>query len=145
MNNSTSDGPGPLMETGGSHSWLLLCYLPVSTFLLWKVWAQMVSPLSKCPGPFLASMYVNLVHCNSSANQARLSGYTNLWRLYHVSRGSIHLVYQRLHEKYGPIVRVGPNVLDVVIPELVKPAFSDIKTEWEKASHNETALFAVDG
>lgn len=60
--------------------------------------------------------------------------HTNLWRLYHTSRGSVHLVYQKLHEIYGPIVRVGPNALDIVSPELVKPAVNDIKGDWNKVS-----------
>lgn len=63
-----------------------------------------------------------------------LSGYTNLWRLYHTSRGSVHLVYQKLHERYGHVVRVGPNVVDVDLPELVKPAFAEIKGDWKKVS-----------
>lgn len=29
-------------------------------------------------------------------------------------------------------MRVGPNVLDVDLPEIVKPAFSDIKSDWQK-------------
>lgn len=43
-------------------------------------------------------------------------------------------MYQRLHEKYGPIVRVGPNVLDIVSLELVKPAFNNFKNDWKKVS-----------
>lgn len=43
-------------------------------------------------------------------------------------------MYQKLHEMYGPIVRVGPNALDIVSPELVKPAFNDIKGAWNKVS-----------
>lgn len=58
--------------------------------------------------------------------------YTNMWRTWHASRRNIHLVYQELHKKYGPIVRVGPNVLDVDLPEIVKPAFNDIKSDWRK-------------
>lgn len=58
--------------------------------------------------------------------------HTNLWRTWHASRRNIHLVYQKLHERYGPIVRVGPNVLDVSLPEIVKPAFNDIKGDWRK-------------
>lgn len=29
-------------------------------------------------------------------------------------------------------MRVGPNVLDVDLPEIVKPAFNDIKSDWRK-------------
>lgn len=97
---------------------VLLLYLPLSTLLLWNIWGHLASPLRKYPGPVLAR-------------------YTNLWRLYHTSRGSIHLVYQKLHEKYGHIVRVGPNVVDVDLPELVKPVLCEIKGDWRKVSSSD--------
>lgn len=102
---------------------VLLLYLPLSTLLLWNIWGHLASPLRKYPGPVLAR-------------------YTNLWRLYHTSRGSIHLVYQKLHEKYGHIVRVGPNVVDVDLPELVKPVLCEIKGDWRKTEfyHGSSAL-----
>lgn len=69
--------------------------------------------------------------------------YTNMWRTWHASRRNIHLVYQELHKKYGPIVRVGPNVLDVDLPEIVKPAFNDIKSDWRKVRTPLFVLFMV--
>ncbi|VUC35513.1 unnamed protein product [Clonostachys rosea] len=47
-------------------------------------------PLSKYPGPLLAKL-------------------TDGYQLYHAYRGDRHLEFWRLHEKYGPIVRFGPN------------------------------------
>ncbi|KAK2035825.1 hypothetical protein LZ31DRAFT_485606, partial [Colletotrichum somersetense] len=43
---------------------------------------------------------------------------TNLWRLSAVRRGSYHLEIKELHDKYGPVVRIGPNTLDIDIPQL---------------------------
>lgn len=33
-------------------------------------------------------------------------------------------------------MRVGPNVLDVDLPEIVKPAFNDIKSDWQKVGNH---------
>ncbi|ROV94565.1 hypothetical protein VMCG_08146 [Cytospora schulzeri] len=122
MANETADTRSLESSANASPLVLLLC-LPLSTLLLWNVWAYLASPLRKYPGPFLAR-------------------YTNLWRLYHTSRGSLHLVYQKLHERHGHIVRVGPNVVDVDLPELVKPVFGEVKGDWKKTEfyHGSSAL-----
>jgi hypothetical protein len=31
---------------------------------------------------------------------------------------------KKLHEQYGPIVRIGPNLLDLDYPELIKTIYS---------------------
>ncbi|KAF2207353.1 hypothetical protein CERZMDRAFT_102447 [Cercospora zeae-maydis SCOH1-5] len=49
-------------------------------------------PLAKYPGPLLAKI-------------------TDLYSTYHALRGDRHLDFYRIHEKYGPIVRFGPNSL----------------------------------
>ncbi|KAI1628552.1 cytochrome P450 [Exophiala viscosa] len=49
-------------------------------------------PLSKFPGPFLASQ-------------------TDLWRVYHLWTRRMPENLIKLHEKYGPVVRYGPNDL----------------------------------
>ena len=38
---------------------------------------------------------------------------------------------RELHKKYGPIVRIGPNVLDLDLPELTKTIYN-IKGDWVK-------------
>ncbi|KAK0717508.1 cytochrome protein [Lasiosphaeria miniovina] len=83
------------------------------------------SPLRRYPGPWLAK-------------------FTNLWRLYHVSRGSFHHVLVRAHEKYGPVVRIGPNVLDIDYPDLNKTVFNT-KGDWKKTESVLASSAMVDG
>ncbi|KAH7160421.1 cytochrome P450 [Dactylonectria estremocensis] len=59
------------------------------------------SSLRKVPGPFLARL-------------------TRYWEYHMVKRGDSNLEYIRLHKKYGPVVRVGPNRYSVSQPADVK-------------------------
>ncbi|KAK0667912.1 cytochrome P450 [Cercophora samala] len=86
------------------------------TLLAFFVIPYLLSPLRSIPGPFLAR-------------------YTNLYRLYHTTRGSFHLHIARLHKRYGPVVRIGPNTVDIDYPELIKVVFGTTtkqKAEWKK-------------
>ena len=49
------------------------------------------------------------------------------------------MVIHELHKKYGPVVRIGPNVLDLDIPELIKTIYN-IKSEYLKVC---SCLFIV--
>jgi hypothetical protein len=40
---------------------------------------------------------------------------------------------KQLHEKYGPIVRIGPNLLDLDLPELIKVVYGT-DGKWAKVS-----------
>ncbi len=51
---------------------------------------KLISPLRRVPGPFLASM-------------------TEYWLVMIDLAGLRTLTIHRLHQKYGPVVRVGPN------------------------------------
>ncbi|KAI1458694.1 cytochrome P450 [Annulohypoxylon moriforme] len=82
------------------------------TLLSWLVTSEFSSPLKKYPGPFLAR-------------------WTNWWRFALVRTGSYHLHVKRLHDRYGPILRIGPNTLDIDIPELVKILYGS-DTSWRK-------------
>ncbi|KAK4188577.1 cytochrome P450 [Podospora australis] len=90
--------------------------LSVASFVLitvaYFVISDLISPIRNYGGPTLAK-------------------YTNLWRLYHVTRGSFHKVLEDVHRKYGPVVRVGPNILDVDLPEMHKTVFRT-KGDWRK-------------
>lgn len=46
-------------------------------------------------------------------------------------KGSYHVKIKELHEKYGPVVRIGPNTLDFDIPELIK-TFYGTDGKWKK-------------
>lgn len=52
--------------------------------------ALLLHPLSRVPGPFLASI-------------------SNAWYAYHVRNGSLFTLGKALHRQYGPVVRVCPN------------------------------------
>lgn len=63
------------------------------------------SPLKNIPGPFLAK-------------------FSNLWRFFnHYQKAHIETQIA-LHEKYGDAVRIGPNVVSVADPGLVKNIYS---------------------
>lgn len=42
-----------------------------------------------------------------------------LWRMWFVSFGSAHDGYRKMHQRYGPIVRTAPNVVDVADPAVI--------------------------
>ncbi|KAJ9418044.1 cytochrome P450 [Fusarium oxysporum] len=69
--------------------------------LLWWIISTLTSPLRPYPGPLFAK-------------------WTNLWRLYQVRTQKYQWTIQDLHKKYGPIIRIGPNLLDLDYPELIK-------------------------
>lgn len=60
-----------------------------------------------------------------------LAGWTGLYRFYYVIKGESHLFDQKLHQKYGPIVRIAPNVLDLDIPDLIKTIYN-FGGDWKK-------------
>ncbi|KAH6655206.1 cytochrome P450 [Truncatella angustata] len=67
---------------------LVGCGLVANVIL--SIYKHLSSPLRSIPGPFIAR-------------------FTNFWYLYQLRGGNFEVVNQRLHEKYGPIVRYGPN------------------------------------
>ncbi|KAF5246229.1 hypothetical protein FAUST_1346 [Fusarium austroamericanum] len=97
----------------------------ISSIVVWWVTTYFTSPLRKYPGPGLAA-------------------WTNLWRLAVVRKGSYHLKIKELHEKYGPVIRIGPNTLDLDIPDLIKTLYGT-DGKWKKTEfyHNNSAV--IDG
>lgn len=59
---------------------------------------------SSVPGPFLAKL-------------------SNLWRFVDVARGRPDVTLYNLHRRYGDYVRIGPNVVSVRNPEVVKTIY----------------------
>lgn len=60
--------------------------------------------LRSLPGPFLAR-------------------FTGFYRLSMVWRGDAPSQYRRIHEKYGPIVRVGPNHVSIADPSMINTIY----------------------
>jgi hypothetical protein len=61
-------------------------------------------PLRKVPGP-------------------RLARVTELWRSNRYFRGQWHHDILKLHRQYGPVVRVAPNEVSIVSPDLIKTVY----------------------
>ncbi|KAL6354051.1 hypothetical protein LRP88_12603 [Fusarium phalaenopsidis] len=94
--------------------------VPILSITAWWIVSYFTSPLRKYPGPTLA-------------------GWTNLWRLSVVRKGSYHIKIKELHNKYGPVVRIGPNTLDFDFPELIKTLYGT-DGKWKKFYHNNSAV-----
>ncbi|KAF2157283.1 cytochrome P450 [Myriangium duriaei CBS 260.36] len=82
---------------------------------LYLFYYKLLHPLAKVPGPFWASL-------------------TRLWILKKTRDGSMHRLSIALHEKYGPIVRTGPNevsVSDLAVIKTIYGAGSKFsKSDW---------------
>lgn len=76
------------------HLFQFLSSYPITTicgFILVRVaYLLFFHPLSDIPGPNLAAI-------------------TDLWKCYKVYRKSLYTDLQRLHARYGDVVRIGPN------------------------------------
>lgn len=84
-------------------SGMFLSYLVYSVTLATSVVAYRISsfhPLSKHPGPLMCKI-------------------TKLWSVWVALKGDTHLYHKRLHDKYGPTVRIGPNELSTVDKDLI--------------------------
>jgi hypothetical protein len=60
--------------------------------------------LNKYPGPLLAS-------------------FTNWWRFFDVYKRRSEITHQKLHAKYGDVVRLGPNSLSFANPKALKTIY----------------------
>ncbi|KAL2264593.1 hypothetical protein VTJ83DRAFT_7103 [Remersonia thermophila] len=85
---------------------------PSLAVVLWLFIADYTSPLKRYPGPFLAR-------------------WTNLYRWWQVYKGNYAPHIKKLHEKYGPVVRLGPNMLDIDLPELSRVIYGTVG--WAKS------------
>ncbi|KAH6848218.1 cytochrome P450 [Chaetomium sp. MPI-CAGE-AT-0009] len=96
--------------------------VPLFTVLSWWTLSYVRSPLKRYPGPPLA-------------------GWTNLWRFFVVRSGGYPRRIKKLHDKYGPVVRIGPNLIDLDYPELIKTLYSTGEP-WHKTEfyNNNSAL-----
>ncbi|KAI1880604.1 hypothetical protein JX265_000844 [Neoarthrinium moseri] len=78
--------------------------ISVSVIVLWLVKNRFNNGLHKYPGPFLASL-------------------TDWWRFWDVYRQRPEVTHQKLHAKYGDVVRLGPNTLSFADPKALKTIY----------------------
>lgn len=94
-------------STGAARDGVSLSLVLRTVFLAWAVYFVLgcvynryFHPLRHFPGPFWASV-------------------SNFWKLYIVSTKESHTRGIKYHEKYGPVIRVAPNLLVFNDPELL--------------------------
>lgn len=97
--------------------------------LITCLYRDITSSLSSIPGPWIARI-------------------TRLWYLHRVAQGSFHHENFALHRKYGPIVRVGPDLFSINVPDKnvygigSKFRKSDWYEGWKHPSPERWGLFA---
>lgn len=95
----------PLLEEYGGSTLcgVVLCVIASYYFLLYPL---ILHPLARVPGPKSAAL-------------------TQYWILYISWAEKRNATVHRLHEKYGPIVRIGPNEVDISDPSYIKDVYVD--------------------
>jgi hypothetical protein len=83
---------------------VLLCITATFILAIRQLYLHLTSPLRHIPGPFFAK-------------------YTNLWRFFDHLDGRSELTQQILHEKYGSVVRLGPDLVSLSDPELIRTVY----------------------
>lgn len=107
--------------------------LPILSLGLVYLVSYMTSSLNKFPGPPLACTSKNLSP-GSTFELIHQTAWSNLWRMYHAYNGNMHTATQKMHAKYGPVVRLAPNYIDLDYDKcagLIKTCF-DTKGVWRK-------------
>ncbi len=66
-----------------------------------------------------------------------VAAYTKLWRLYDVWKGQAHMTAIKAHEKYGPVVRIGPNHVSIADPNMIGIIYST------KENFTKTAFYPI--
>ncbi|KAK7950942.1 cytochrome P450 monooxygenase [Apiospora aurea] len=93
--------------------------------IVWRLVAYQLSPLRKYRGPILA-------------------GWTKAWRFCLALSGQHAPTIKKLHEKYGPVIRTGPNLLELDIPSLIRTVYST-DGKWKKSNFYNVNSTIVDG
>ncbi|KAG6353877.1 hypothetical protein INS49_005134 [Diaporthe citri] len=83
----------------------LIAGVGLGVLVVSHVVAYLRSPLKDIPGPFLAK-------------------FTNMWRLIDHYKATQISTQRRLHEELGPAVQIGPNVVSLSDPTLLKTVYS---------------------
>lgn len=104
----------PLLQITHVLSWIGLVMATLATVTLAIFSFNFIfSPLKGYPGPLLTN-------------------FTDAWRFVTTAKGSVHLTHIELHRKHGRAVRMGPNLLSLLDPNLLKVMYNTSKP-WKKA------------
>ncbi|KAK0348013.1 hypothetical protein LTR59_000496 [Friedmanniomyces endolithicus] len=82
----------------------LFAAIPIA-LLSYIIYALYLHPLAQYPGPLLGRL-------------------TQCYDVYHADKGDKHLLFHRLHQQYGPIVRFSPNTVSINHPAALKAIYA---------------------
>ena len=106
---------GILSETTRLASWLpAIIGASILLLILRPIVAAFKPSLRGLPGPSLAR-------------------FTPFYRAWKMSKGDAPIYYRSLHKQYGPIVRTGPNTVDISDPKAL-PIIYGISSKFLKVS-----------
>jgi cytochrome P450 len=114
---------GFLVQSTTSSPWVAVIVILgfyLASLCIYRVYLH---PLAAVPGPFLAK-------CSS------------LWLYYHVYIGNECSTIRQLHKSYGPVLRVGPNDVDIADGDAIATIYSN-KADFPKSEYY--TKFDVDG
>ncbi|CAG8050184.1 unnamed protein product [Penicillium olsonii] len=107
------------MEYLHSHNTLYVCLVFLVVFIVIKSTSTAFKPgLRSIPGPFIAR-------------------FSCLYRPWKIAKGDAPDFYRRLHQQYGPIVRTGPNTVDISDPKAI-PIIYGINSKFLKSPFYDT-------
>jgi len=86
-------------------SLLILCGATLASISGYIIYTLYFHPLAKYPGPLLGRL-------------------TQWYDVYHAYIGDKHLLFYRLHQRYGPIVRFSPSTLSINDPAALKAIYA---------------------
>jgi len=94
----------PLGRVFSLSNFLMLMGALVVYWIVWIIYARYFHPLSKVPGPCLASV-------------------SRLWYMCQIARGDMEYTQRRLHAQYGPLIRIAPNEVACAAPNAIKSIY----------------------
>lgn len=92
-----------------SYSMTVFQFLLLPCASAWLVYWVFFDPLRKVPGPFWARK-------------------THLWKAYHVYQRDLAESIRVTHEKYGPVIRIGPNHVNFQGRDAINPIYKAGRT-----------------
>ncbi|KAF2105145.1 cytochrome P450 [Rhizodiscina lignyota] len=83
---------------------LLSIYTAQLLIVAWLLSRAFFNPLGQIPGPFWAKL-------------------THLWKAYHMYKRDLPQAILKAHEKYGPVIRIGPNDVNFQSRDAIDPIY----------------------
>jgi hypothetical protein len=116
----------PMLDHLGTLRWPATCIAAISLLLAsYATYQLLFHPLAHVPGPRIAAL-------------------TNLWKVYHIYGTQLHELLLELHERHGPVVRIGPNDVHIQDTEAVVTIYkggrafpkTSYYNSWQAFNHN---------